>query len=108
MTIEERIQKGKARDRSIIHELVWNRDFFVRYIELPYSIGGASTMNDDGTFNIYINSRHYADRQWKSLWHEVIHCECGHLDYWKDLPEEVKEWEADHLTDLRKVLWSAS
>ena len=106
MNMVERIEAGIRGEPGVVRELVWNRDYFVRYIELPYSIGGASTVNEDGTYNIYINSRHYADRQWKSLMHELIHCSCGHLDYWKDLPIEVKEWEADHLRTY--VVMSAS
>lgn len=83
-------------------DLVWGRDYFVRYIKLPYHIGGASTVNDDGTYNIYINSRLYADKQWDAFEHELIHCEAGHLDEFKDLPLEIKEWEAEHLKPIMR------
>jgi len=81
----------------MIRQLIWGIDYYVRYIPLPYHIGGASTANDDGTYNIYINSRLYADKQWEAFIHELIHCEAGHLDEFKELPHAVKEWEATHL-----------
>ena len=86
-----------SEDPRIVRRLLWGIDYFVRYIPLPYHIGGASVANNDGTYSIYLNSNHYADRQWRSLLHEVAHCSCGHLDSRKDLPDEVKEWEADHV-----------
>lgn len=84
----------------MMQELICGIDYFVRYIPLPYHIGGASTVNDDGTYNIYLNSRLYADKQWKAFLHELTHCEAGHLDEFKDLPLEVKEWEASHLSPI--------
>lgn len=77
--------------------LIYDVDYFVRYISLPFHIGGASTMNIDGTYNIYLNSNHYAEQQWESFKHELVHCEAGHLDEYKDIPLEIKEWEANHL-----------
>jgi len=91
---------NKDPDAIPVRRLLWNVDYFVRYIPLPYHVGGASTANEDGTYNIYINSRLYATRQWEALLHEIAHCSCGHLDSRKDLPEEVKEWEADHAQNV--------
>ena len=105
MTLQERIEAGKRQESNVSNELIGGRDYFVRYISLPYHIGGACTENWDGTYNIYINSRHYPERQKKSFRHELNHCACGHLDYWQDLPDEVKEWEADHL--FSKIMWTA-
>jgi hypothetical protein len=76
--------------------MLWGVDYFVRYLPLPYHVGGATTLNNDGTYNIYLNSRHYADRQWKALLHELGHCVRGHLEDRRDIPDELKEWEADH------------
>ena len=105
MTIDERIEAGKREDADILDELIWGRDYYVRYVKLPYNIGGAITANEDCTYNIYINSRHYPDRQTRSFLHELVHAEGGHLDRWKELPDEIKEWEADNLTG--KILWTA-
>ena len=106
MTMEERIRRGEIRDQSVVQELVWGRDYFVRYIPMPIHIHGCCTMNyEDYTYNIYINSRLFADQQWRAFLHELLHIECGHLDQWKDLPIEVKEWEADHLQS--RIAWTA-
>ena len=48
-------------------------DYFVRLIDLPPSIGGMVTPNDDGTFSIYINARLDCFQQQKAFEHEVDH-----------------------------------
>ena len=48
-------------------------DYFVRVVDLPPSIGGMVSPNDDGTFSVYINARKSAEKQKKSLAHEVKH-----------------------------------
>lgn len=48
-------------------------DYFVRVVDMPPSIGGACTPNDDGTFSVYINARNSSLKQKKSLAHEVKH-----------------------------------
>ncbi len=42
--------------------LIENADYFVRLIDLPGSVGGACNPNEDGTFNIYLNSNFSTDR----------------------------------------------
>lgn len=53
--------------------IVENADYFVRVVDLPPSIGGMVTPNDDGTFSVYINARKSCEKQKKSLAHEVKH-----------------------------------
>lgn len=48
-----------------------NADFFVRTVDMPPSIHGSVTPNDDGTFSVYINAKDSAERQRKALEHEV-------------------------------------
>lgn len=48
-------------------------DYFVRVVDLPPSVNGACTPNDDGTYSVYINGRNSAQKQKKSLAHEVKH-----------------------------------
>jgi Zn-dependent peptidase ImmA (M78 family) len=56
--------------------LIENQDYFVRVIPFPvYSIGGAVTPNDDGTFSVYINANLSLERQRKALKHELDHIE---------------------------------
>ena len=88
-----------------MRELIWGIDYYVRYIDFKtYRVGGASTLNDDGTYNIYINSRLSVEKQWKAFLHELVHCEAGHLDEYKDLPLAVKEWEAEHLCPVLRFV----
>lgn len=91
MTIEDRTSHPR------IAQLTWGVDYYVRAITLPRHVAGASTANPDGTYNIYLNELLPIEWQWRAFIHELIHCEAGHLDEWKDLPLEVKEWEADNL-----------
>lgn len=96
------INQGKqgSKDRinhPMITELVWGRDYFVRTVELPSHIAGVSSVLPDGTYNIYLNAKLAIEIQWEAFLHELLHCEAGHFDEWKDLPIEIKEWEADHL-----------
>lgn len=91
MTQDQRISSPR------ITRLLWDQDYFVRSIPLPVHIGGASTVNPDGTYNIYVNQILSIELQWEAFLHELLHCEAGHHDEWIYLPDEIKEWEADHL-----------
>lgn len=59
-------------------------DYTVRLVDLPPSIGGMVTPNDDVTFNIYINARLAIDQQQKAMKHELEHIERD--DFYNDLP----------------------
>lgn len=66
------------------------RDFIVREIEMPYSIKGAVTPNEDGTFSIYINSRLSEDQKRKALKHEEDHI--LEDDFYNEKPiEEIED-----------------
>ena len=97
-TVKHSIQARRRAPK--ITPLLWGRDYFVRTIRLPDHIGGVSTANPDGTYNIYLNERLSIEVQWQAFAHELLHCEAGHLDEWAELPIEVKEWEADHLRPI--------
>ena len=89
--------------------LTWGVDYFVRYLDFKtYRVGGAATLNDDGTYNIYINSRLSLAKQWDAFIHELVHCEAGHLDEYKDLPDAVKEWEAEHRIPVLQIYWESA
>lgn len=64
-------------------------DFFIRLVDLPHSVGGMVTPNDDGTFSIYLNARLAADQQQKALKHEIDHIEYD--DFYNDRPIEECE-----------------
>lgn len=50
-------------------------DFFVRLVDLPPTVGGFVCPNDDGTFNVYLNSRKDQEHNIDSYLHEVDHIE---------------------------------
>ena len=50
---------------------MWTPDYFVRLVELPASVEGVTVPNDDGSFDIYINSRLGEERRRAKLEHEL-------------------------------------
>lgn len=72
--------------------LIENVDYFVRVVQFPNAANrGAVYVNDDGTFDIYLNSR-YPDMV-KGYEHEVRHLLLEHFE--KNKPVAVIEKEAD-------------
>ncbi len=56
-------------------------DVFVRYSEeLPYGVHGMVMPDENGDYNIYINSRLSCDEQKKALKHEMTHIKNGDYD----------------------------
>ena len=54
-------------------------DYFVRFIDLPPHINSLTIPNDDGTFDISINSRLCESRQKKAIQHEIEHIKKDHF-----------------------------
>ena len=50
---------------------MWTPDYFVRLVELPLTVEGCTVPNDDGSFDIYINSLLSGERQRAKLEHEL-------------------------------------
>jgi len=49
-------------------------DFFVRLVPFPSGrIHGATSPNEDGTFNVYIDANAEPDTQIEAYWHEYEH-----------------------------------
>lgn len=68
-------------------------DYFVRLIELPKAVEGVSVPNDDGSFDIYINSLLPVSRREETLAHELRHLEREH--FYLDIPISRMESQAD-------------
>lgn len=68
-------------------------DYYVRTVALPITVEGVSVPNDDGTFDIYINSRLTREKQEEALAHELRHLEAEH--FYVDIPLRVAEQQAD-------------
>lgn len=71
-------------------------EYFIRRVEFPNrSVRAATFPNDDGTFDIYVNTLLSEPEQQRALEHELRHIRLGH--FYSDAPLEEKEAEADGL-----------
>lgn len=68
-------------------------EFYVRYVELPYTVKAVTIPNTEGDFDIYINSTLDEVQQHKALTHEIKHIKKDHF-YTDTKPIEVVEDEA--------------
>jgi len=68
-------------------------DTHVRLIPLPVKVEGVTLPNDDGSFDIYINSRLSPARQQATLEHELRHIR--HEHFYLDMPISRMERQAD-------------
>lgn len=65
---------------------------FVRPVPLPEAVRAVTLPNDDGTFDIYLNSRLPDELQQKALAHELEHIKQDH--FYNDDPVWFNEKEA--------------
>lgn len=71
-------------------------NIFVRYLAFPNtSVKAATYPNDDGSYDIYVNTLLSPAQQEKALQHELEHIRLGH--FYSDSPIEQKEAEAEGL-----------
>ena len=68
-------------------------DYTVRLVALPMSVEGVTVPNDDGSFDIYINSQLPEGRRQSVLEHELRHIRLEH--FYLDMPVELMERQAD-------------
>ena len=68
-------------------------DTFIRLVPLPIKVEGVTLPNDDGSFDVYINSRLSPARQQETLEHELRHIRQEH--FYLDLDVERMERQAD-------------
>ncbi len=54
-------------------------DYYVRLVELPPTVFGATLPNDDGTFSVYINARLGDAARRETLRHELEHMARDHF-----------------------------
>ena len=68
-------------------------DTYVRLVPLPVKVEGVTLPNDDGSYDIYINSRLSPALQQQTLEHELRHIRRGHFE--TDMPLARMERQAD-------------
>ena len=66
---------------------------YVRLVPLPVKVEGVTLPNEDGSFDVYINSRLSPARQQETLEHELRHIRQEH--FYLDLDVERMERQAD-------------
>lgn len=71
------------------------REFYMRRIKLPSDVEAAVLPNDDGTFDIYVNSELPEEKQREAFAHEVRHIKLDHL--YNNDPVSVNEREANRI-----------
>lgn len=77
-------------DRSLIE----GADYYLRFVQFPNRANpGAVIENDDGTYDIYINTLYYPDSEWvrKILQHEINHIILGHFEVLDLTIQEIEE-----------------
>ena len=60
---------------------------YVRIIKLPSTIQGVTVKDENGNYNIYINSSLAEDAKKRALEHELKHIERGDFDYFADISD---------------------
>ena len=68
-------------------------EYYVRQVPLPVRVEGVTLPNDDGSFDIYINSRLSPARRQETLEHELRHIRADH--FYLDMPVSRMERQAD-------------
>ena len=68
-------------------------EYYVRLVSLPRAVEGVSVPNDDGSFDIYLNSRLSPQQREETLEHELRHLKQEH--FYLDLPLSRMERQAD-------------
>lgn len=58
---------------------MWEPDYFVRLVAFPCKIDGVTIPNDDGSFDIYINSLLSEEKRNQKLQHELEHIRRDHF-----------------------------
>ena len=78
-----------------MRDLLEGVDYFLRFVRFPTRANaGAVIPNDDGTYDIYINTQYWPDEAWVRavLMHEIRHIILGHFDV---LDKAIREIEAE-------------
>ena len=81
---------------------MWTPVYYVRLAPLPLSVDGVTLPNNDGSFDIYLNSRHPKQHHDETLTHELNHIQQDH--FYNDIKGiRTIEQEADGVSPHRKI-----
>lgn len=62
---------------------VWNNEYAVRLMDMPYTVKAIVAMDEEGFNNIYVNSRLSQEEQFKAALHELNHV--ARDDFYNDM-----------------------
>ena len=84
-------------------------DYIIRIVELPPHVGGLTIVDENGDYNIYLNSRLSDQGLCDAYDHEVRHIESGHFyDDTKTVEEKEEEANGHTKETKKRTLESAS
>ncbi|QAT43477.1 hypothetical protein [Aminipila luticellarii] len=66
----------------------------IRKVDLPIEVDGITVLDENGDYNIYLNSRLSYDSQADAFRHEVEHVRQGHFYRYEDI--KVLEEQAEY------------
>lgn len=67
---------------------------YIRGLELPPRVRGVTTIDDDGNYNVFVNTLLGEDAQHEALIHEICHIVSGHFEGFD--PVLINELEASY------------
>ena len=65
---------------------------YIRIIDLPSTVHGVTVRDDDGNYNIYINSSLSADARKRAIEHELKHINRGDFE---DICSDISDLETN-------------
>ena len=78
-------------------------DYYVRFVDFPPTVLGATLPNDDGTFSVYINARLGDDARRETLRHELEHMARDHGQRCRSQQALFQEISPFHLFEFKLV-----
>jgi len=69
-------------------------EIIIRYVQLPRRVKAVTATDENGDYNIYVNSLYNCDSQQKAIRHELVHIDGGHFHRPTDAASDEKEAEA--------------
>ena len=76
-------------------------EILVREIPLPYAIAGMTATDENGDYNVYINSKLPREKKLEAFQHELSHIRDGHFN--DDRPVDEKEREVNGKSTKTKI-----
>lgn len=72
-------------------------DYYVRLVPLPLAVEGVSVPNDDGSYDIYINSLLPPSRRDETLEHELRHLKREHFQLDMSVSQMERQADGEHV-----------